>query len=161
MNNFQKGFTLLEMMIYVALFSLIMTGTFVVAFQLITNSERTNARVVIQEEGNFLLRKISWALSGASSITSPSATLTTSSTLIVNKYGFSANPITIRYNSVNGSIEIQEGAGNPFYPLTSDGVVVSSLEFTYIPEVGSAPLGVQASTTMNGISFTITKYIRK
>lgn len=161
MNNHQKGFTLLEMMIYVALFSLIMIGSLITAWELIRTSQMTSERVTIEEEGNFVMRKMSWALTGVSSISIPSALATTTNTLVVNKYGFSTNPITIRYNSASSSIEIQEGTGNPFYPLTTADVSVSGLEFVYREATGLGPTGVVASTTISGIAFTLTKYIRK
>jgi type II secretory pathway pseudopilin PulG len=161
MNNHQKSFTLLEMMIYVALFSLIMIGSLITAWELIRTSQMTSERVTIEEEGNFLMRTMSWALTGVSSISTPSVLATTTDTLVVHKYGFPANPITIRYNSASSSIEIQEGVGNPFYPLTTPDVSVSGLEFAYREETGLGPAGVLASTTISGIAFALTKYIRE
>lgn len=155
-----RGFTLLEVVIYIVLFSLILTGTFVTAFALIGTSGNTAARVSTEEEGNFVMRKLSWALTGVSSITYPFEFATTTTVLVVNKYGNSGNPITIRWNTADKSIEMQQGAGSPYISLTSDHASVSGLQFVYIPAVGSSPKGVSASTTINGITFELSKYIR-
>lgn len=44
------GFTLIEMLVYLALFALIMTGAFAGAYQLIEHSGRTREQVVQYEE---------------------------------------------------------------------------------------------------------------
>lgn len=58
----QGGFTLFEVLIYIGLFSFIMGGAMLGAYQMIESSTRTNTRSIIIEETNFLTRKIEWAL---------------------------------------------------------------------------------------------------
>jgi Tfp pilus assembly protein PilE len=156
----KTGFSLIEMIIYITLFSLIMTGTLLSAYQLIASSAQTEAKVTIQEEGNFIVRKISFALTGLSDITTPSLLSATSSTLVVSKHNYSGNPITIRFNIASSSIEMAEGVGD-FVSLSTQNVVVSDLQFTFISGAGTLPNGVTAAFSINGVPFGITKYLRK
>ena len=57
------GFTLIETLVYLALFSFLMTGIIVVVYSIFESSDRNQTKIMVQEEGNFLVAKISWALS--------------------------------------------------------------------------------------------------
>ena len=160
----RTGFTLIETLIYIALFSIIMVSGFVTAYQLIQGTDSLNSKTVTEEEVNFVLRKIDWALTGISSITRPSAgILQYTDTLTTIKYGGNQIDICLDANKV----KIREGGGasvcssSEFLPLTSDNVKVTTLQFQYIPPAGTGPAGVAATTTINGIVSTTTKYIRK
>ncbi len=63
-----SGFTLIETMIYIALFALIMTGTIVSIYGILGSSARNQLKAMVQEEGSFLVGKVDWSLNGASSI---------------------------------------------------------------------------------------------
>lgn len=75
----QSGFTLVETMIYVALFAIIMAGAIVSIYGIIGSSARNQTKAMAEEEGSFLLGKIDWVLtgvviqSGTSSISMPAA----------------------------------------------------------------------------------------
>lgn len=142
-----KGFTLIEVIIYIALFSLLMGTAFVTAYRLIDGSGDLGTKNTVQEEGNFVMRKFDWAMTGVSSFTN------TPNTLHVNKYD--GNQIDIKL--VGTKIKITESSGpNDF--ITTDNVSVSSLLFT---PTGGMPAGITATTIINGVTFTTTKYIRK
>ncbi|MDE2399790.1 MAG: prepilin-type N-terminal cleavage/methylation domain-containing protein [Patescibacteria group bacterium] len=159
----KKGFTLIEVIIYIALFSLLMGTALVAAYQLIDGSGKLSTKNTTQEEGNFVMRKIDWALTGVQSITTPSSG--TTNNLVVNKYD--GNTITIDLTGTNPKkIEIKESTnGNAFLPIITDNVSISNLQFTYLAPTGSAPIGITATFTItkDGVDFpfTITKYIRK
>lgn len=76
----QSGFTLVETMIYVALFAIIMSGAIVSIYGIIGSSARNQTKAMAEEEGSFLLGKIDWALtgvvigSGTSSVSQPAVT---------------------------------------------------------------------------------------
>ncbi len=163
-----KGFTLIEVIIYIALFSILMGGAYIVAFQLIDNSGKLNTRNTVQGEGNFVMRKLDWALTSVdpSFTTTPSSG--TTSNLRVKKYDGTKVEVCLDSNK----IKIHEGTfgscTDPDYlPITTDNIIVkaSSLSFQYILASGSGPFGITANFTItsNGVDFpfTITKYIRK
>ncbi len=162
----KKGFTLVETIVYIALFSIIMTGAFVTAYQLIVGSDRLNTKKTIQSEGNFVLAKIGWALdsvstSSAEIISPPQTPPYTSNTLSLKKYYLGEKiSVSIQYDAVNKAVLFQEGSG-PLVPITTNNVSISKIEFRFMPPTGSSPAGLAATTTINGIDFAITKYIRK
>lgn len=155
-----KGFTLIEVIIYIALFSLLMGSAFTTAYQLIEGTNTLNTKTTVQEEGNFVMRKLNWALTGLDSAVSSivGGSLPCSQTLRVEKINFIQNPIIISRNSTNDSLEIQEGF--TVLPITTANVAVTCLKFSIIPSVDSGPSGISATTTINGIDFAITKYQR-
>ncbi len=158
----QKGFTLLEVIIYIALFTLLMGSAFVTAYQLIEGSNQISVKTVVQEEGNFVMRKIDWALTGLERTVGNTPSVGgsgCSQTLTLNKLSFPENPIVIRRNSSNGSLEMNK-AGGTFTPITTANINVSCFEARIIPSSGGGPSGVTATTTINGIEFSVTKYFR-
>ncbi len=149
----KNGFTLIEVIIYIALFSLLLGTAFITAYELIEGSDKLSTKNTTGAEGNFFVRKLNWALTSISDINVPSP-----ATLTVTKYD--GNIINFSLNA--NKIEIKESAsGNVFIPITTDNVAVSSLQFIYIPAEGGAPAGVTASTVINGNTFSITKYLRR
>ncbi len=148
-----RGFTLIETVIYIALLSLLLSGTLLAAYGLLSGADRVNANTTVADEGTFVLRKIEWALSSIKSIDTPLAG--TSTTLTVHKTGYARNPITIRWNAARSSVEIAEGAGNAL-SLTTGNVLVTKLEFKYL-----SPAGIAATAVIDGATFITTKYIRK
>ena len=71
-NSPQKGFTLIEILIYLGIFSFVIGGLLYVIYGMIQGSSKLQSGVVIEEEAAFLLRKFDWAMVGASDITVPS-----------------------------------------------------------------------------------------
>lgn len=59
-NRAKNGFTLIETVIYLALFSIIIGGGMVATFQIIQGAKVAHSRALLWEEGNFLAAKIFW-----------------------------------------------------------------------------------------------------
>ena len=162
----KKGFTLIEVIIYIALFSLLMGTAFVTAFGLIEGSGKLSAKTTTQEEGNFVLRKINWALTGISNDTAditnpPKVSPYTSNTLSIKKWLTGTKiPVEIDYDAINRRIMMKEGTGS-LLPITTNNVKVTNLQFQFISSSGSGPAGITATAIIDGINFSITKYIRK
>ncbi len=146
------GFTLIEMIVYMALFSVMMGGLVVTMYYLYQSIGRTSANATAQEEINFVLKKIDWALTGASSV----EVLEEAARIRITKTGSLPNLIGIKFNSASSSIEIRTDDTVLWSPLTSGNVKVSGLEFQYT----SATRIVTASTTISGSPAVITKYLR-
>lgn len=64
----REGFTLIETVIYIALFALIMSGTLVSIYGIIGSSIKNQTRAMLESEGSFLIGKMDWYLNGAKSI---------------------------------------------------------------------------------------------
>ncbi len=152
----QRAFTLMEVIIYIALFSILMTGGIIATYQLIEGGTHNETAVGIQEEGTFLIRKISWALTGVytASVSSDGTVLS------ITKYpgpDFAAtdNPITI-YAS-GGTILMQRGGATP--------VALNSAAFpVQVFAAHSEVLGVRTSISITfsiqGVPFVYRTYMR-
>lgn len=68
-KQLSSGFTLIESLLYVALFAVIIGGGMVGAYQIIESTNNLNSKTVIEQEGEFIVKKINWAITGANSLT--------------------------------------------------------------------------------------------
>lgn len=150
-----RGFTLIEAIIYIALLGLIMSGAVVVSYQLLTNSQGLDVKNAAGEEGNFTLRKLDWALSNVAVINVPSAGGWGNSLSLIRYDGTSVD-----MRLVSGAIQMRENSGS-YASTTTSNVKISSLSFHHIPASGTGPEGLEASTTINGLTFSIQRYFRK
>lgn len=146
----QRGFTLIETVIYIALLGLLMAVVLPTVYQLVQGTQNTNTKTTIQDEANFVLRKINWTLTGISGFSIPQ-----SSELLVTKYG--GTQVDIKLSG--GKIQMTENG--TMLPITTDNVTVASLQFQSIAAVGTGPAGVTATFVLNGVTFTTSKFIRK
>ncbi len=156
----KKGFTLIEVIIYIALFSILIGGVLVSTFQLVQTGSSLSSKTAVQDEGNFAIRKLSWALTGLDPAYSPvvGGSLPCSQTITVTKLDYGPSEVTFRRDATYNALEIKEGTSGTFASTTTSNVKVTCLKFGI---VGTNPLGIVATTTINGIDFVITKYIRK
>lgn len=156
-NNCNKGVTLIELVLYIALFSIIIGGAMVTVFQIVGSSNKLQSKVVLQEESNFLLRKINWALNGATSFPVTCGSTPISSLTITNSHTSPANP---KFDLNNGYLRLNENN------LNSENVKVSNLSFVCTSAVGLKPASLKASFTLTEgesgevSNFETTKYLR-
>src|SRR5258708_4700865 len=99
-----KGFTLIETIIYLGLFALVMSGIIVSAYALVETAGRNQAKAVLQEEKDFLVAKINYALAGVD----PTHTITASgSSFSATKYGGQTEKLCL----VGTSMKLLENSG--------------------------------------------------
>lgn len=153
----KKGFTLIETLIYSMLVSLIIGGILVSIYEMIQGSVTLNARIVAEEEVNFIFRKISWAMAGAYDINSPGAG-DIDTALSIDKTGFPDNPIVFDLDS--GNLRISR-AGQAPVVLNNEGVTVSSIAFEHLPSGSGKPEGVKVTLFVESQSYQTTIYLRK
>ena len=168
----QRGVTLIEMVVYIALFSLLIGGAVVTAYQIFESSGRSQTHAMVQEEGDFLLAKINWALSGIQTISAPALpnagqSCSISNTLSVTKWDTAIGVIII---NISGSdMTIVRGAG-PTNILNNSNVSVTNLQFKYCYLGGNNPASIASSFTLKSRSprglpitqdFFMTSYVRK
>lgn len=163
MNNNQKGFTLIETLIYIALFALIMGSGVAASFYVIDSAEKEKTSVNAIADAQFLLRKIDWALSG-SIVDTPSLSSSPSLFLRVTKGGVTT---TIDANLTTNHAQIVTGLSSPV-DLTGDRVTITNLQFQYIPPVSPKLAAIKATFTAKGNDhelgntyYELTRYLRK
>ncbi len=149
-----RGFTLIETIIYSVLIAVIIGYSIGGVYSLIQDSQRLNARAIIDEEANFLLKKIDWALSSVDLVLLPVAG-TIGSSLSLNRFSFPLNPIVFDLNS--GNLRMSYSLSQPVI-LNNDRVVVTNLSFQHIAPVGLKPAAIKTTMTVNGRVYTMTMY---
>lgn len=164
-----KGFTLIEIMVYLGLFAIIFGGAIAAAYSVFETNGHNLTKIMVQEEGDFLIAKINWALSGVSSVTLPAAG-SGGPMLSVSKWNPpSGNPIVISVSGINTTIS--EG-GNPPEVLNNTNTQISNVNFVHTAASGDGinPESVEArftvsSRTPGGSSvsedFSSTNYVRR
>lgn len=150
-----RGFTLLETLIYIALFGLLMSGAIVGVYNLLEGGARTTDAAAIQEEGTFLSRKISWALSGASAVAIGGG----GSTLSITRPDLGVqSPLLIA--GASNAVTISRG-GSVAVQLTNDRFAVTALTFVHTAASGGRPASVATSFVVQGQPFAFKTYLRQ
>ncbi len=149
----QKGFTILETIIYIALFSILMTGILVTVYELLAGGAQNRESVAIQEEGTFVNRKIGWALGGATALSVPD-----SKTLVITRPDLGGqSPLT--FTESGGHMLISRGSA-PGTPLTTAEFTVGDVNISLIPATALGPVGVSIQYTIEGVPFVFKSYLR-
>ncbi len=159
-SKLMSGFTLIEIIIYMTLFSIMMGGLIVTVFQLIQNTEKMTLKNFDQEEINFVLKKIDWAFSDAISINHPLSG--TSDELEVNKYNYIDNPVTLRLNTFDPQHKHIELCLNNIdcNPITTRNVEVNDFSVIYLDNIDPIPDGIETIINIDGIEISNIKYLR-
>lgn len=146
-----RGLTLIETILYIALWSFIMSSVMLTVYGIAQNGDLFAKRNVASDEGEFVTAKLNWALGDMASITTPSSG--SGSSLSITR-----NDGTVVEVRLTGDVIEMRIAGGSYIPLTTANVSVSSLEFT---RISGTPAGIQASTTIDGINFMTRRYLRQ
>jgi prepilin-type N-terminal cleavage/methylation domain-containing protein len=172
----QSGFTLIETLVYLALFAILFGGGVTAAYSIAEGSGRDQTKAMVQQEGDFLTAKIDWVLSGTSDISAP-VKGSSGSQLSVSKVALdnsnppivTVTPITI--DNISGNMILIYPSGSFF--LNNSNVSISNLNFTHReasgdgqtnPESVTASFTVVAKTQTGSVytqDFTTTDYLRK
>lgn len=149
----KKGFTVIELLIYTAVFAIVLA----ISVDLFFRSKILETQVVENQEvdrnGRIAFLEMTQTIRGASSVSSPA--------LGVSSADLYLNNNAIRY-FVNGNGVLQKTDSGETSSLTSNLVTVENLSFTTRGEVGQQPT-VSASFTIktNTLVFGQANYITK
>ncbi len=156
------GFTLIEVLVYIALFLIMMGGGILTAYNLIESSIRSQAENLVYNEGNFLLSKINWVTTGSTAVTAPAPGVP-GSLLGVTKIGGSTVSLMLSGNNMI----ITYGSSAPII-LNNSTIAISNLSFSNQTSSASQSIGSSFTvTTLTGDGkvfskdFSTVKYIRK
>ncbi len=165
--NIKSGFTLIEVVIYIALFGILFGGAIVASYNVIESSGRNQSRAQLQAEGEFLLAKIGYVLSGVQNISMPSVGIT-GSILKLSKY----DGTTVSVYATGPLLMLQTSANNLPINTSSMGLSPNSLLFTHLASSGNGinPESLKVEFTLTTLTptgrvlsqdFSSTTYVRK
>lgn len=160
------GFTLIEMLVYIGLFSMIIGGAIVSAYNIFESTNRNQTKAMVAEEGLFLIGKINWALTGATAID-----LISSNKISITKSGITVSDNPLIFDNSSGEMRLKRGADSP-QVLNNTNIAVNDLVFIRSVSSGNGITieSISASFTINtktpeGLelseNFHTIKYIRK
>lgn len=149
-NIQQKGYTLIELLLYVAIVSVLLTS--VTLFYGVALDARVKNQSIseVEQQGTLAMEHITQAIRSASSVTAPVAGATSGPngqlTLVVPTGALSPTV----FNLSGGALQITEGA-SAAVPLTNSKVQVTSLTFDNISRP-STPGVVRVTMTLSRVN---------
>lgn len=162
----QRAYTIIETLVYLALFTLIIGGLVSAAYALFENVGRNQTRAMLQEEQNFVIAKIMWQMNNIQRICVPVAN-TVGTSMIVQEFGGSCL-------TPGGTIELVVDDivlnGDHAMPLNNSNVMFTDFLVTHYFDAALNADRIELSMTAtakapNGMSVTqsatSTRYLRK
>ncbi len=149
-----RAFTLIETVVYLGLFSIIMGGVLVSAYNLIESGQRTQAVIGTQEEGIFLNRKLQWAISGATS-----ASTLGPDTLVLTRPDLPANENPLTFTTTGTGLTLKRGSQTA-QSLNGDGFPVTNFSAA-VTHTSGKPDSVSVTFELAGQPFIFDTYLRK
>lgn len=138
-----RGFTLIETLIYSALVTGLVTVAILATYQMIDARQRGKNLAELADSHRLLEQKIYWALQSVSALNSPGVGATTTS-LSVDKIGYGNNPVVLDLDGGAARIKLGIGAA---VPITNyHHVEVQDLFFHHYDFSGQP--GIQVSATL-------------
>jgi len=122
-----KGFTLIELIIYSAIICVFLVGASTFAWQIIQGNIKLGAYREVEQNANFAVEKIAFAIRNSSKIVQPERPGDETDYLFL-RMPDPAKTLT-KFEVSDGKITMSEGEDGP-YPLTTDLVEVTNLKFT-------------------------------
>lgn len=133
MNKMNRGFTLIELIIYIGIVAVVLLVAFNFGFEIIYGNIKSQAFREVQQNSRLAMEKISRSILDADEINNPTPGNSSSSLSLVMQ-DLSLSPTVIEV--VNEKLRITQGASGP-YELTNDRVKVTSLQFTNVSYTGT------------------------
>ena len=145
-KNTIRGFTLIEMLIYMGLLSIFLVV--LVDVFIATLNVRIEAAAVagVEQDGRFIISRLSYDITRASSITTPASLGASGSTLTIVISGS-----TYTYSVVSGNLQVVIN-GSETINLNSSETTISGLTFLRIGNVGGKDtIQIQFTTTSSNL----------
>lgn len=141
----KKGFTIVEMLIYMGLLSVLLVSMTALFSSIIDSRLEAESKSAIEQDGDFLLARMFYDISRADTITTPATSGSSSPTLLLVIGG-----VTYTYQTANNKLQLTNNLGSNI--LNSESSNISNLSFARNGLVGSS-----STITM---SFTLTSTTR-
>jgi hypothetical protein len=147
-NN--TGFTLIEAVIYLALFGIIFSGALAGCYAAMEAGAKNQARATMQNEIGFIAAKINWALAAAQNTQIPAPGFPLPSLLAETLDGSGATAPIVFYLDRN-SLMMKIGSDEAL-PLNNGNIRVVDLLFENIPPAGPMPAEIKTDFKIIGLA---------
>jgi type II secretory pathway pseudopilin PulG len=147
-KSLKHGFTLVEMVLYVSLCSIILLSLATFMSSLLDSRVRSQSIAEVNQQGFQIMYMMTQAIRNGRSITTPSIG-TSSSTLAVITSNALLNPTV--FDIASGTLRIKEGSGSPIN-LTNHRVSVSGLLFQNVSSSSSTEKIIRMSFVVDYIN---------
>lgn len=124
----RRGFTIIELLVFSAIFSIIMIGLITVFVVTTRVQSRQSSANEVETQGQFLLQQLQYYIQTARLVNIPQDAATGTLTLAETVASSSLDPTVINLSS--GTVYLTQGTGGTAQALTSNKVTVSNLSFT-------------------------------
>lgn len=121
----RSAFTLIEMVIFIAIFTMVIISFISILVSTLTVQTNQSAANEVNQQSQYLIQQIQYYTSSARLIDTPQDVAT--STLQLREVYSDIDPTTIAVAS--GTVNLQQGVGTALQPITSNKVFVSQLSF--------------------------------
>lgn len=135
-----RGFTLIELIIYIALVSIFLTGAVFFAWDVVYGREKSFIQQTVQQEDRRAILRLGFEIRRAETINSITPTQ-----LSLEMAEEGINPTL--FSLSDGTLQMTQGAFGP-YDLTSNQVYVSSLEFVDLSSTNSNSKNIQVALSL-------------
>lgn len=143
----QSGFTLVELLLYVGITSLLLLATSFFLSMLLESRIKNQTIAEVEQQGLAVMQAITQATRNADALNSPSLGASAVS-LSINTYTAGVNPTV--FDLSGGAIRISEGGGSAV-ALTNSRVTASSLNFQNLSQSGT-PGNIRISFTLTHVN---------
>ncbi len=148
-----RGISMIEMLVYLALATFLVSGIVVSTYPLFTNTERQSKNTVREMEVANVTQKIIFILNTATSITAPAVGASGNMLTAVTPLG------TVSVTNTGTEITINRGAG--VLPVHSDRVPMTGLTFTRAAGAAGTPDSLTFGFSADGVPIsTVTRYVK-
>lgn len=154
MKNYlkQKGFTLVELLLYMGLFSMLLVVTLQMFASVFDAQIESQATSSVATDGRFILSRFAYDAARAQSITTPSSLGTPSSTLAIV-----INSSTFTYSLDSGDLLLSNSSGGTVDQLNSEATSVSDVSFIRLTGGSGGKDVIQLSFTLTSEAIRKTK----
>ena len=128
MNHKKKGFTIVELIIYMGMLSLMILVMTDIFSSIVDVRKESEAVTVVEQDGNYILAKLFYDISHATSITTPASLGSTGATLQLV-----INGVTNTYSLNNGNLQVVNNNGTNV--LNSVNSAISNISFLRVGNV--------------------------
>lgn len=151
-DDIEKGFTLIETLVYIGLFVLLVGGGMATAYNIFSSNATLQSKIFAEQEGEFVLGKLNWILSSTASTSLNPSPLK----LTVTR---PSGTFEVTYDQTSKQVILKQDSGSP-KPLNStasrvEAFTISKTETPGLPDQVNIAFNIESRT------FSLNKYVRE